>query len=417
MTSPTNHAAGPGRALLALALAFCTSLVVGCDPAAVGSSAPVAGVDWRAAQDVARPSDAFPVESDPPSGPVDPGEAGHPGHFPGQATMADVVERDGRLVAVGYVGWDWRPVAWTSVDGDRWDLVEIGRSAPEEPAFAVAVADGPDGVIAVGRAGSRPLAWTSADGSAWTERTVEVLGGPDDWERMTAVASGPLGILAGGSVGPELFERRARFWRSQDGTIWTPVADDPGFEGAEVVAIIPIDDGWLALGRIGTGQRSTSSVAWRSTDGQRWTLIDDPELAKGLVRAVARAPDGTLVAVGSDADETAAWAWRSSDDGQTWDLAPDEDSRTHHGRKIRMTDVIATDTGLLGVGNFVGLQYGDGAAWASDDGEHWERSPRQPAMGQVEPSSVLRVGDGFVIVGTFGAPDNYIPRVLVSPPE
>ena len=329
--------------------------------------------------------------------------------------MADVVVRDGWLIAVGYVGWEWRPVAWTSADGDDWDLVEIGRSAPAEPAFAVALADGPDAVVAVGRSGARPLAWTSVDGSAWTERPVDMLGGAHDWERMTAVAAGPLGIVAGGSVGPELLERRARFWRSVDGAAWMPVADDPGFEGAEVAAIIAVEDGWLALGRIGTGQRSTSSVAWRSADGQDWTRIDDPALAMGLVRAVVRAPDGSLAAVGSDPDETGAWTWSSRDEGRTWVLAPEEESRTHHGRKIRMTDVTATDTGLLAIGNFVGLQYGDGAAWASDDGDHWERSPRQPAMAQVEPGAVVRFRDGFIIVGTFGAPDDYIPRVLVSP--
>ncbi len=387
-------------------------------PPASPARTPVAGLDWRTALDVARPEDAFPTG--PPASEDPPGRftAGHPGHFPGQATIADVANLDGRLIAVGYVGWDWRPVAWTSTDADHWTLVEIGRAKPSEPAFAVALAPLPagGGVVAVGRAGRRPIAWTSADGGTWAEHDVPVIGGPTDWERMTAVASGPLGLLAGGSVGPELFERRARFWRSADGTSWTPVADDPGFGGAEVTAILAVTDGWLALGRLGTGQRTTGSVAWRSPDGEHWTRIDDPDLARGWVRSVVQAADGSLVAVGSEPDEIGAYAWRSTDEGRTWKLAPEEASRTWYGRKIRMTDVTVTRTGLLAVGNLVELQFGTGQSWISTDGIHWDRSPNQPPMGQAEPSAVVPFDGRFVMVGTFGAPDNFIPRVWISPP-
>ncbi len=377
----------------------------------------VAGLDWRAAEDVARPEDAFPSGTAAPTAPDGPGTAGHPGHFPGQATIADVVAAGDRLVAVGYVGWEWRPVAWTSTDGDRWALVEIGRPVPSDPSFAQAVAEMPSGgLVAVGSTGRTAVAWTSPDGAAWTSRPVTVLGGPDDWERMTTVAAGPSGLLAGGSVGPELFERRARFWRSSDGTEWTPIPDDAAFEGAEVTAILPLDDGWLAAGRLGTGQRTTGSVAWRSADGEHWTRVDDAGLALGHVRAMTRAPDGSIVAVGSEPNEIGAYAWRSTDDGQTWALAPEDAALTHFGQKIRMTDVISTRNGLLAVGNLVGVQYGSGMSWISADGIHWDRSGLQPSMGQAEPEAVVAFGAKFVIVGTFGAPDNYIPRAWVSPP-
>ena len=385
---------------------------------AVPARTPVAGLDWRTALDVARPEDAFPTGPPASEDPHGRFTAGHPGHFPGQATIADVVALDGRLIAVGYVGWDWRPVAWTSTDPDHWSLVEIGRPRPAEPAFAVALAPVPDGngVVAVGRSGPHPVAWTSPDGDAWTEHDVPVVDAPTDWERMTAVASGRLGLLAGGSVGPELFGRRARFWRSGDGVSWTPVADDPGFDGTEVTAILPVTDGWLVLGRLGNGQRTTGSVAWRSPDGEHWTRIDDPDLARGWARSVVRAPDGSLVAVGSEPDEIGAYAWRSTDEGLTWALAPEEASRTWYGRKIRMTDVTATPTGLLAVGNLVGVQFGTGESWTSTDGVNWQRSPDQPPMGQVEPSAVVPFDGRYVMVGTFGAPDNYIPRAWISPP-
>ena len=392
------------------------SLVVGCGSAPDNSAASLAGLEWRAAQDVARPADAFPSDFAAATVSSEPGRPGHPSHFPGQSTIADVTVRDGRLVAVGYVGWEWRPVAWTSLDGDRWTLVEMGRVAPTEPGFAVAVVSAPGGLVAVGRSARRPIAWTATDGSAWASRDVPIVDAADSWSRMTTVASGPLGILAGGSVGPELLERTARFWRSTDGVTWTAVADDRAFAGAEVSAILPVDNGWLAVGRLGTGQRSTASVAWRSPDGERWTRVDDPALTKGLVRSLVRAGDGSIVAVGSEADEIGAYVWRSTDEGRSWVLEPEEASRTHFGRKIRMTDVIATPDGLLAVGNLVEVQFGTGVTWLSSDVVHWQKSPNQPAMGQVEPSAVVTFEDRYVMVGTFGAPDNYIPRAWLSPP-
>jgi hypothetical protein len=261
------------------------------------------------------------------------------------------------------------------------------------------------------------MVWTSADGGEWANHAVPSVDGTDAWARMTAVASGPLGMLAGGSVGPELGERTARFWLSTDGQAWTAVADDPAFRDGEVAAIMPVEDGWLAIGRLGTGQRSTASIAWRSADGETWTRIDDPGLDGGLVRAMTRAPDGSIVAVGSEADEIGAWVWRSTDEGASWTLEPEEPSRTHFGRKIRMTDVIATPDGLLAVGNYVEMQFGTGQSWLSSDAVHWQASPRQPVMGQVEPSAVVALDGRYVMVGTFGAPDNYIPRAWLSPPD
>ena len=393
-------------------------MIGGCAPAASPSPTGQAGLDWRAALEVARPADAFPSDFAAAEVSSAPGRPGHPSHFPGQSTITDVLASDGRLVAVGYVGWEWRPVAWTSTDGDHWTLVEIGRVARGDPAFAMAVAPVPGGgVVAVGRSGRQPIAWTSTNGSSWAVHDVAVVDGAEAWDRIGTLATGPLGILAGGSVGPELLERTARFWRSRDGVTWTAVADDPGFAGAEVGTILPVSDGWLAIGRVGTGQRATASVAWRSADGDHWTRIDDPALARGLVRSMVRAADGSIVAVGSEADEIGAWVWRSTDEGRTWTLEPEEPSRTHFGRKIRMLDVIATPDGLLAVGNLVEVQFGTGVTWVSTDAEHWQASPNQPAMGQVEPSAVVAFEDRYVMVGTFGAPDNYIPRAWLSPPS
>ena len=59
------------------------------------------GLGWAKVYEVERPEEAFALPSEPPTGPVGPGTAGHPGHFPGQAIVADVAVTPGGLVAVG----------------------------------------------------------------------------------------------------------------------------------------------------------------------------------------------------------------------------------------------------------------------------------------------------------------------------
>ena len=62
------------------------------------------------------------------------------------------------------------------------------------------------------------------------------------------------------------------------------------------------------------------------------------------------------------------------------------------------------------------MQYGTGMGWISSDGVTWTRSGNEAAMGQSEPLAVATDGTRVVAVGSFGAPDNYIPRVWITPP-
>ena len=133
------------------------------------------------------------------------------------------------------------------------------------------------------------------------------------------------------------------------------------------------------------------------------------------VAAVARTTDGALVAVGSDADEREALAWTSAD-GSVWSVAPREPSRLYaNGGKIRMTDVVAVPSGLVAIGNFVGLQFGTATSWISADGRSWTRAPSYPALGQGEMLGLTLAPAGLVAVGSYGAPDNYIPTIWLGP--
>lgn len=370
---------------------------------------PVLGLDWGRAPSVELPKNYEPGPSDPPI------TGTHPIlRIPGQAMIADVASLPGGgFVAVGYVPPDWVPVAWTSADGLTWSIhLTMGSGTFT---FPVALAVGAGGtVVAVGRSGQQAMAWTSTDGVRWVEHPVPATAGAPA-ERMTAIVASDRGFVAGGSAGPELLDRRARFWTSPDGATWTAVAnDEPAFANAEVRAITPSDDGYVAVGVVGTAQEHTAAVAWLSADGSRWTRIDDPSFADGVAVAVTRAPGGGLVAVGSDVQRRNAVAW-SSPDGRGWTRAPDEPSRQHSGGFAWMTDVTAIGDELIGVGDYQGLQRGTATSWVSRDGTHWERARSAPVQEQGEFYAITPGGPGAIVVGSFGAPDSYVPTIWLSP--
>ena len=408
------------RARVAATVAL-VALVTGCgasvapssgpasaSPSAAPSGPPVLGLDWGRAPSVERPANY--EQTVPPD---------YPGTHPilrinGQAYMVDVVALPaGGFVSVGYLPPDWTPVSWTSPDGETWALHLLGTDGFTFPVAAAVGAAGT--IVAVGRSGSKPVAWTSSDGVRWREGPVPVLGTDGTAERMTSVVASPGGFVAGGSAGPELLDRHARFWTSPDGATWTPVADDPAaFANAEVRSITRLADGFVAVGVVGTAQRATGAVAWTSPDGRAWTRVDDPAFADGVAVSVVVAPFGGLVAVGSDVDRREATAW-TSPDGRTWTKAPSEASRQHGGGFAWMTDVTTIGDQVIAIGDVQGLQRGTAESWVSRDGLTWEQSRTSPVQEQGEMYAISAGGPGAIAVGSFGAPDSYVPIVWLTP--
>jgi hypothetical protein len=406
------------RALIVGAL---LAAVGGCGPTAPPPSAapasaaiaqpsgpPVLGIDWTRAASVERPEN-FDGDKDAPAY-----TGTHPIlRIPGQAMMVDVVGTAGDgFAAVGYIPPDWIPTAWTSPDADDWSIHSMGTS---EFTFPVALTRGVDGtLVAVGRSGPVPCAWTSADGVAWQRHPVPQLDDEGIAERMTSVVATDRGYLAGGSVGPELFDRHARFWTSGDGSDWQPVPDDPEvFANAEVRSITTFEDGFVAVGVAGPAQEPSGVVAWTSNDGVSWTRVDDPSFVDGIAVAVIAVPFGGLVAVGSDIGRREAVTW-TSPDGRRWSKAPSEPSRQYAGF-VWMTDVTAIGDTVVAIGVFQGLQRGTGTSWVSSDGLHWDRARPAPVQEQAEFYAITPGGPGAIVVGSFGAPDSYVPSVWLSP--
>jgi hypothetical protein len=79
-----------------------------------------------------------------------------------------------------------------------------------------------------------------------------------------------------------------------------------------------------------------------------------------------------------------------------------------------MTDVVAVPDGLVAVGNFVTVQFGTATSWISPDGRSWRRASPDAVLQQGEMLAVARGGPRLVAVGSFGAPDNYIPTIWLS---
>jgi hypothetical protein len=345
------------------------------------------------------------------------GGLGHPGHFSGQGNPLDVAAGRDRLIAVGYTFPEFRGVTWTSTDRQSWALHEISPGQPET--FVLSIAAAEDRWVAVGRHGAEAAAWSSPDGLGW-----QPAAGVDDAfrepteTRLTTVLATPTGFLGGGWAGLITQPGAARFWTSADGTEWSRLADDPAFADGRVVSIAAGPGGYVAVGTTGPVGRATGSAVWRSADGTHWTRVAGGDiLGAGAMASVAPGGPG-YVAVGASLDSTRALVWLSTD-GLSWAPAPDQESLTYHGLDLTMADVVAGSDGtLVAVGHYLfGTQYGQGATWTSPDGRTWTRAPDLASFGQAEPVSVIADGPGYVAVGTVGAPDNFIPKVWLSPPE
>jgi hypothetical protein len=389
------------------------ALLAGCVPAAQSTASPpgpppVLGIDWGRVASVERPVnyEATLPPSDNPTHPIL--------RIPGQAYMVDVTTLPaGGYLAVGYIPPVWTAASWTSADASRWALHPID---PDPFSFAVAVATAADGTLAaVGRSGSLPLAWTSSDGATWQQHAVLTLGRGGIAERITTIVAGASGFVAGGSVGPELFDRRARFWTSSDGATWQPVADDPAaFANSEVRSITRLNDGFAAVGVVGTAQLTTAAVAWVSPDGSHWSRIDDPSFAGAVAVSVAAAPSGGLVAVGSDVARREAIAWTSTD-GRHWTRAPSQASLRYPGGYMWMTDVTPVGDDVLAVGIFQGLQRGTATSWISSHGVTWRQARTASSQEGSEWYATTAGGPGAIVIGAYGAPDSYVPEVWLTP--
>jgi hypothetical protein len=241
---------------------------------------------------------------------------------------------DGRLIGVGrgntldvdadaaaaYVsddGIDWRPA--TGADGLRGQMISVVETA--------------DGFLAVGGVPGADSAglWRSPDGEAW-----ERIGSDVPSAFFWSIAEGGPGlVVVGWRRNPE---PDVAVWTSSDGGATLELADDPEQATlAEATDVVATDSGRLIM--VGGSMLGGQAHIWTSDDGIGWELAEvDGGLEDALVRSVIATPIGH-VAVGAIGTDAAAW--RSTDDGLTWEP---------FGEPVRdayFNDVAATDAGLF----------------------------------------------------------------------
>lgn len=307
-----------------------------------------------------------------------------------------------------------RAGVWTSDDTTVWTVVP-------EPAFGVddgldtTVYDGTvwsGGYILLGattradRGGRSAVVWYSTDGRTW-ERTADpdgVLGAADD-QQLLDVAEGPDGLVAVGTRGAAL---AGAVWRSdREGDEWRLVTDD-AFRDASPTAVAAGPAGLVAVGTRTTGGETRATV-WTSDVGDRWRRSDAALPAAAEPSAIAALPDRYVVVGAIDVGgATAAAAW-TSHDGRVWTQAAG-DGFARAGQDGTPTDVAATDVDaqpgrLLAVGESAGAGT---PVWSSTDGTSWVEEPVPSLLAAAPGGRLEAVGlaaDGAVVaVGGAASP-------------
>lgn len=277
------------------------------------------------------------------------------------ASVHDVIEWDGRLVAVGRAG-ERRAAIWLSDDGISWQAATIPDSPPElgvslQAPFVVGYR-----LMVIGityhPAGSGPVGsviWTSPDGLTWTDTAASA--------QFTGNPLHVIGIRGQTIVASEGHETPigSAFWVSNDGgATWqrAPLDRDGWSAGGGLLH----DDKFIAPGTWYEDYtpETQTAVVWTSSDGLAW---ERTALGAGYAARIAELRDGTLLVIGGSASqsEVTALGWTSVD-GRQW--VPSEINVGCCG-----TEFAVTPSGLVAI---EGAEDGSASViYTSSDGLNW----------------------------------------------
>jgi hypothetical protein len=238
------------------------------------------------------------------------------------ATVRDVTESDGILVAVGILerkGGSDTAMAWTLAGGPDWHATSL---SPQDGSSATFVAFGPAGFVATGNGPNGFQEWRSTDGFGWDP--VGRSGIPSDINQGTLLGNATSYVVA------QLFQPRV--WSSTDGIKWTETYDAPALSGLSSYFMGPIarapDGSYRSFGGIYTGTGIASpllgdTLLWTSSDMAHWTMNGSfktpgwgafASVVGGFVLAGTQ-PRTTPV----DPGPMGVW---TSGDGLTWETLP-----------------------------------------------------------------------------------------------
>jgi CHAT domain-containing protein len=348
-----------------------------------------------------------------------------PGGHANEEMMALAAGGASLIVAGGFdsrQGLEARPEAW-SFDGSRWQRLSLPIPPGTHYAIVNGIASGGGRLIAVGQFGSAPAQtdpsiWTKGvlSGGGWQQRC------PNEPQGLCAgakphglgvlydvVAWAPGGMrpswsyLAVGGVtqpGAHKFDDAA-VWRSSDGLRWAPIAD-PSFRGSHSQIIKAV----AVAGRgtvVAVGRDGLQGAAWYSSDERSWqaaaaAAFDVPGGGSAELNDLVLW-QSTLIAVGRKTIDKRPQAavWISRDQGHSWASVDSQSFVVADQRGAVMTGIAAGSSRIVAVGYaHVGTQ-AVAATWTSGDGRTWQRveSPSFSGHGSREMNAVFADGDTF----------------------
>ena len=284
------------------------------------------------------------------------------------ACVAAIVTGGPVLLAVGR-RWDGPmapavPAFWTSADGRVWRPADTSAMYDVPWAEDIDVVAGGPGFVAYGRepfsakapstwgrGAGRFAVWTSRDGRSWSRAADPGFGPAAQIGGMVADGSR---LLAYGQVGGVIGGTRSAAWRtdwgyaphwghaaawtSSDGRHWRKVAHFPALDSGltaasdpeskragntEVLSVLRVPGGWVALGARTLSQATTESAGiamtpptqaerlllWTSRDARHWTPYVSDVLVESHSPSPAVLSQGRLLVVGRDASLAKACAW------------------------------------------------------------------------------------------------------------
>jgi hypothetical protein len=264
----------------------------------------------------------------------------------------------------------------------------------------------------------------SADGLNWTAGRPLATGSLDSWVDVTQVAEGPSGLLAVGRYpgaacgGPATIDA---LWTSIDGLTWSLVQPSAAFGSARVSWVGGGSTGYIASGILKDGK---TQAVWLSEDGRSWTQVPltSPAFGRFVLDGAADFAGGYVIsgAVLKDAGCGQTWVTPSiwwSADGKSWSRSQLPGAANANDAWITTTKV--SDHALMAIADEwnEATQVSSRQVWVSNDGRAWKlaASPSgllgndimtdgqrglvvvEPGPGAEGPPTVATVGDDLTV--------------------
>lgn len=220
--------------------------------------------------------------------------------------------------AVGSASAHWDGAKWTAYQLDR---DPAGRVVPD------AVTTTTDGQVwTVGRSMGRSIkdgvpAIQSWDVKGWHRQSLPDTG-KGELSSVTAVAPNDI-WAAGAAYATDEKSSQSALLLHWDGSSWQRITA-PGPKGAHNwlggITAFAADDIWAVGGSTTGGAERPLAVHW---NGTAWTEAKTPDVADGRLRAVGKAGNGELWAVGGKGAAPVALRWNAASNRWDQDAAPD----------------------------------------------------------------------------------------------